>query len=349
MADSSRVPDRTCVQPIVASSCEAGLCRIPSGCFVMGTPSDAITAARFDNQQVEVRLTRPFAIGRTEVTRAEWFALGLPEPSVDWRTVGSAAQDVPPDGQESCLDSDCPIVWISFEDAVAYANRRSEVEGLKPCYVLSGCTRSPGDNLRCASVRVDAENPYECEGYRLPTEAEWEFAARAGTLTDLYSGNLDPTLDSTSVDCRLDKNLDRIGWYCGNSSPAPHEAGRGKPHPVAQKEPNGFGLYDVSGNAFEWVNDRYQPKGYGPGPLTDPVNGVDDPRDLTPSTPIFEGMTDGNYVDGFPGFRVRRSGAFDLFSQLTGSGRRSYGYAAGQHTGLRIVRTLHPTAAERRP
>jgi formylglycine-generating enzyme required for sulfatase activity len=308
----------------------------------MGTPRTAISAARYDNAEVEVTLTHPFVIGETEVTRAQWFGMGLPEPSVDWRTSGSQAVDVPPPGQAVCLEPDCPIVWISFEDAVAYANLRSEAESLKPCYIMGGCTRSPGDNMRCASVRVDATSPYECDGYRLPTEAEWEYAGRAGTRTDLYSGDLDASLDASSFECGLDRNLDRIGWYCGNSGIAAHMAGIGQPHAVAQKQPNGFGLYDVSGNAFEWANDRYHPAGYGAGPLTDPVNGVDHPWDLTPTTPIFEGMRDGNFVDGFPGFRIRRSGAFDLFSQLTGTGRRDYGFSSGQHTGMRIVRTLHP-------
>jgi formylglycine-generating enzyme required for sulfatase activity len=151
-------------------------------------------------------------------------------------------------------------------------------------------------------------------------------------------------LDSNSSDCALDRNLDRIGWYCGNAGAAPHTTGTGRPHAVAAKEPNAFGLYDVAGNAFEWVNDRYQPAGYGPGPLTDPVNGIDQAWNLTPNTPIFVGMHDGNFVDGFPGFRIRRSGAFDLFSQLTGSGRRDYGFTAGQHTGARIVRTLSAAA-----
>jgi formylglycine-generating enzyme required for sulfatase activity len=332
------------MQPKPGSACNDGWCTIPPGCFTMGTPRNAITAARYDNAEVQVTLTHAFEITQTEVTRAQWFAMGLPEPAQDWRTVGSSAADVPPSGYAQCQEPECPIVWVSFEDAVAYANLRSDAAGLKPCYMLDGCIRSPGDNMRCASVVVDAKDPYECEGYRLPTEAEWEYAARAGTRTDLYSGDLDPALDASSLDCALDKNLDRIGWYCGNSGDAPHTGGTGQPHPVAQKEPNAFGLYDMSGNAFEWANDRYQPAGYGPGPLTDPVNGIDQPWNLTPNTPIFTGMRDGNFTDGFPGFRIRRGGGFDLFSQATGSGRRDYSFNAGQHTGIRIVRSLRPAA-----
>ena len=332
--------DPACSQPAAEASCHDGLCLIPPGCFAMGTPRDALTAARFDNAQVQVTLTHAFLLGRTEVTRAEWFAMGLPEPTQDWRTLGSSAAETPPPGYAPCTEPDCPVLWVSFEDAVAYTNLRSEAEGLKPCYLLDGCMRRPGDNMRCASVVVDAASPYACEGYRLPTEAEWEYGARAGTQTDLYAGDLDSALDPSAFECELDTALDRIGWYCGNSGAPPHRAGTGRAHPVAQKLANAFGLHDMAGNAFEWTNDRYQPAGYGAGPLVDPVHGVEMPWNLTPNTPIFMGMPDGNFVDGFPGFRIRRSGAFDLFSQLTGSGRRDHGYVAGQHTGLRIARTL---------
>jgi formylglycine-generating enzyme required for sulfatase activity len=113
--------------------------------------------------------------------------------------------------------------------------------------------------------------------------------------------------------------------------------------PVAQKEPNGFGLYDVSGNAYEWTNDRFAPSGYGHGPLTDPMFGLDDPSDLTPSTPVFEGASDSNDVDGFPGFRMQRGGAFDLWSVLAASGRPMYASVAVQDSGFRLARTVPAT------
>jgi formylglycine-generating enzyme required for sulfatase activity len=99
--------------------------------------------------------------------------------------------------------------------------------------------------------------------WRLPSEAEWEYACRAGTETALYSGAL------TETECALDAGLDAIGWYCGNSGDLPHA--------VEQKQPNGFGLVDMSGNAAEWCNDWYDPLYYGISEREDPPgpeNGV---------------------------------------------------------------------------
>jgi formylglycine-generating enzyme required for sulfatase activity len=79
--------------------------------------------------------------------------------------------------------------------------------------------------------------------YRLPTEAEWEYATRSGTQTALSNGII------TITGCSYDAGLDRIGWYCGNSG--------NKTHSVAQKEPNSWGLYDMHGNVWEWCQDWY--------------------------------------------------------------------------------------------
>lgn len=337
-ADAAAV-DLPCESSPTTRACEDGLCTIPSGCFVMGVAAGKLSAAASSNREVQVTLTRAFVIGETEVTRAQWLKLGLPDPAIDWRVTGSSQADVPPPGYELCTDPQCPITWVSFDDAASYANLRSEAEGLEPCYLLSECKNRVGANLRCASVRVDASSPYECEGYRLPTEAEWEYAARAGTRTDYYYGDMDPTLDGSSFECDLDANLDRIGWYCGNSgAPSGQPEPAGHAHPVAQKEPNDFGLYDVAGNAYEWTNDVYLPTGYGDGPLENPVSGVIELNDLTPATHPNYGELDWQ-GRGHP--RIRRGGSFDLWSQAAASGWRLGGTSnAVQHTGFRIARTI---------
>ena len=104
-------------------------------------------------------------------------------------------------------------------------------------------------------LRAWYPSPYDCPGYRLPTEAEWEYAARAGTATATYNGELDAGGCSATV-------LDPIAWYCGNSEDEPHSVG--------SKLPNAWNLYDMLGNVSEWCYDLYGDYPDGPDPVTDP-------------------------------------------------------------------------------
>jgi acetoin utilization deacetylase AcuC-like enzyme/formylglycine-generating enzyme required for sulfatase activity len=127
---------------------------------------------------------------------------------------------------------DNPLEQINWTDAALYSNERSRAEGLEPCY---------------------NEETWDCNfaanGYRLPTEAEWEYACRAGTSTEYSFGNNKARLRT-------------YGWCSDNSS--------GKAHPVGQKEPNPWGLYDMHGNVAEWCNDLYVKDYYGQSPQKDP-------------------------------------------------------------------------------
>ena len=127
-----------------------------------------------------------------------------------------------------------PVINVSWHDAVEYCNWLSEIEELTPVY------RGSGDNISCN---------FDANGYRLPTEAEWEYAARGGVNHDsyTYSGS------NTAGD---------IGWYRDNSGE--------ETHPVGGKSPNSLGLYDMSGNVWEWCYDWYGNDYYSSTSLVDP-------------------------------------------------------------------------------
>ena len=173
----------------------------------------------------------------------------------------------------NCGD-DCPVENISLEDAQKFIERL---------------------NLN--------ENTNQ---YRLPTEAQWEYAARAGSTTALANGHLSVT------SCHLlDTNLNAMGWYCGNSG--------WKTHQVAQKQINAWGLYDMHGNVEELCSDWYDGSTYPDKPVTDPMG---------PSEGIWRVSRGGNY--------------WSQSAQYCRSAERSYFGNSNSTNGLRLSRTLKP-------
>jgi formylglycine-generating enzyme required for sulfatase activity len=157
--------------------------------------------------------------------------------------------------------------------ALDFANKASAKHDppLAPCYKLTGCGPSsdsgdPSHFWECSGVESTDKTIYTCEGFRLPTEAEWEYAARAGTTTAFYSGDI-TAHDNVYDPCVLpDPNLDDIAWTCLNSG----DNWPRKLHPGGTKKPNGWGLHDMLGSVEEWLNDSFNGLGHGTEPLTDP-------------------------------------------------------------------------------
>ncbi len=205
------------VQPDYAAS----FVFLPAGTFLMGSPLDEPGRDEDLETLHQVTLTRGFYISKYEVTESWWDAV------MGGASISHLAKN-----------------FVTWNDAIAFCNALSQQEGLTPAYTIHG---GAGD------VTWDRD----ADGYRLPTEAEWEYACRAGAQTAFSGG---PILH-TECD-PVDPYLDEVGWYCGNNTPAGVKV-------VGQKRPNAWGLHDLHGNLWEWVWDGLRP--FDASPQEDPV------------------------------------------------------------------------------
>ena len=231
---------------------------IPAGTFLMGSND-----WQDDEKPVHEVILDAFAMSETEITRGQYR---------DVTGINLAA---------TARGDSAPVVNVSWHEAVQFCNLLSDMAGLERCY--------DEDSWECDFTR---------SGFRLPTEAEWEYACRAGTTTMFCTGD-------------SERGLEETAWFVNNIGNAT------APHPVGLKNPNGWGLYDMHGNVWEWCNDWYDSGYYHESPASNPT-----------------GPGNGD-------FRVRRGGDFGNNAFFCRSANRfsSWPGTRSFFLGFRIVRS----------
>jgi len=205
--------------------------RVSAGTFTMGSPNNIGDSD--EHPQHQVTISNAFYIGKHEVTQAEWYAV-----------MGTTPSNFAGDNR--------PVEKVNFYSTLVYCNKRSIQEGLTHVYTIGGSTNPtawgaiPTTNNATWNAVVCSWN---ASGYRLPSEAEWEYAARGAADTPNYTYSGSDTIGD-------------VAWYEGNSNAMTHDVGL--------KTANGIGAYDMTGNVQEWVWDWYGGEYYTTSPATDP-------------------------------------------------------------------------------
>jgi len=200
-----------------------GMTLIKSGSFLMGSPDGE---GGLDEHPQHMVALNAFYIDTTLVTQENYKALMGVNPSTNRG------------------DNNLPVQDVNFYDAVLYCNARSQRDGMEAVYQFTAIKGVPGNG--CLGLENITIN-YRKNGYRLPTEAEWEYACRAGSTTRYYWGE------------EMDGDY---AWWEMNSL---------RMQPVGTKKPNAWGLYDMAGNAQEWCNDWHGSEYYGVSPEKSPT------------------------------------------------------------------------------
>lgn len=220
---------------------------IPSGSFIMGSQSKG----KDYHPSRRVTISKGFWMGKFEITQKQY---------------RNVTKDSPCENSKYGDGDSLPVFNISWYQAVEFCNKLSELNGLDPYYTISK------DSLDDDNISLYNDKKWEVEinkksnGFRLPTEAEWEYGCRAGSKTDFYWGR------SSSWNVS-----GKYSWHMFNTGVKRYSKGRfwwvkfHKVKKVGTRIPNKFGLYDMSGNVSEWCYDRYNKNYYSDGETKDPM------------------------------------------------------------------------------
>lgn len=209
-----------------------GMVVIGGGEFTMGSPLGERGRSEVETQH-RVKIPRVFAIATRETTNEQFsrFLAAVPDYAAQWKAAAIAKFGDPPRYAAYSRTPDSPQVAVSWYDAARYCNWLSERAGIPRSEWVYPEKIGPGMELPADYLHRT--------GFRLPTEAEWEYAARAGTTTGRHFGD-------------GDEDLAKYAWFDGNTK-------RERAYPVGQLLPNQWGLFDMLGNVWEWTLDRRLP------------------------------------------------------------------------------------------
>jgi len=227
-----------------------GMALIPAGDFVMG---DTFAEGSSDELPLHTNTLSAFYMDQTEVTKAQWDAV------YTWALANGYTFDNGGSGKAT----NHPVQLVSWYDCVKWANARSVKEGLTACYTVAGNVYRTGQSAPDCN--------WTANGYRLPTEAEWEKAARGGAAGTRFPWTGVDTIQHARANYLADP-----GFPAYDTSPTsgyhPDYQSGGFPYtsPVGVFAPNGYGLYDMAGNVYEWCWDWYDGSFYASSPDEDP-------------------------------------------------------------------------------